>query len=248
MSPSKLYNISNYREKIDEIDNKIHKLLTERMYLMHQVKLVKRQYIKTGSTIRAARGIEVINNACNSLFPLYKKQVVINIWRNLISISEYIEQAFEIISLNQECYWLAREFFGNYINNRIEGNTEQLINHLYKNDSHFGFLPFPAKESDNKWWTYLINSDINVFAIAPLYRDYQNSALVIGHVMLEPTKEHNFTLIATQYVERIDHKCKIIDVQKAKSQSAKDIYLVELDGFHEDFKDSFLIGTYSLIK
>ncbi|MBQ4875357.1 MAG: chorismate mutase [Rickettsiaceae bacterium H1] len=244
MDSSKLYDILGYRVKIDKIDLEICDLLKARMEIMHKVRVVKEKYVKQGSTIRPSRAVEVIYNACLNLFPLYPKQVVINIWRNFISISEYNEQKFSIIALNRECYWLGREFFGNFIENKIESNAEKLIAYLGKNDTHFGFVPFPDKNQNDKWWIYLINSNIKVFAVAPLFKGDEKSVLVLGNVLLEPSKGEDFTLIATELLEKIEQDYQVIDTHKVEE---KNVYLVRLAGFYSDVKHAWLIGTYSLI-
>ncbi len=245
MDATKLYDISGYRYRIDSIDRQIYKLLEQRMKVMHKVKLIKQKHVKRGSTIRAARGMEVIHNACDYLVPLYPKQVIASIWRNFIAISEYNEQKFSILSFNECCYWLAREFFTNYIDNQVEKDIKKFMSYLHKNDSHFGFLPFPGENISTKWWVYLIKSDIKVFAIAPLLADSQKRALLVGHVMLEPSVENNFTLFATQHLEKVTCKYTILDI--GKSLSGKMTYLIEVENFYEQLEHCDLIGNYAVI-
>lgn len=245
------YNISQHRRKIDSIDKQICELLTKRMDVIKKVREIKQQYVKTGSSIRPARAIEVIANACKNLSIIYPKQAIINIWRNFISTSEYHEQTFSIIALNKHCSWLGREFFSDFIENHIEPDIEKLINYLNKHESHFGFLPFPNQNDNIKWWPYLIKSDINVFAIAPLYTGYNEPVLVIGQPILEPTTENDFTLVATQDLTTINQDYKLIDTIEAKTEDCKDLHLIQLPGFFDNRQlttlDSHLIGTYSII-
>ena len=244
-----LYDISKHRAAIDEVDKQIYQLLIKRMNLIHEVKEIKQKYVKKGSSIRPARAIEVIRNACNGLAPYYHQYVAISIWRTLISISEYNEQEFSIIAFNEECYWLGREFFGS-VSNIIEKDIDKLIDYLYKFDTHFGFLPFPHKNNECKWWSYLINSKLKVFSIAPLYDDQHVAALVVGQVMLEPTHKNDFTLIATHTTMSLQNITgfSILDIQQS---NCKAVYLVQVKQFlnNKQVKNlgGHLVGNYSII-
>ncbi len=237
------YDISIHRKKIDYIDKKMYDLLSKRMEIIKKVKKIKQENIKSGSTIRTARGIEVIRNACKALLHSYQKPAIVNIWRNLISSSEYIEQKFSVISQNKTLYWVAREFFGNFMQHKIEKDTKKIIKFLLEHESNFAVLPIPNKNNQYKWWTNLAESDLKIFAIAPACG--RKIAFIVGKVLIEPTNEEEFSLIIINDLKRIQHKYTILDTKPCITKCTQ-LYLIQIKGFHNDL-EGYFIGSYSII-
>ena len=105
-------------------------------------------------------------------------------------------------------------------------------------------MPFPNDISDNKWWVNLINNTPKVFAVAPLYKSNQRSALAIGHVMLEPTYKNDFTLFAITDTIQLKEDFLVLDKEK-------DLNLVQINQFYDEEQvaklGGHLLGNYSTI-
>jgi len=88
-----MLDIAGWRNKIDEIDNKLLKLLNERAsYAIEIGKIKKKEGIKIYDP---AREDEIFKNLCNSNEGPFKNESITNIFRKIIEETKNVENFSE---------------------------------------------------------------------------------------------------------------------------------------------------------
>jgi len=190
--------ISLLRKKIDKIDHAIIDLLKDRIEIVAQVGHLKAKKAKPGfSFIRSGREAQMLRDLTKKIGNSFPQAAIATIWRMIISASLNVEQSLKIsayVSNNDNsCYWLAREYYGNFTNITIEHSCEKIIQDVVSGKISVGILPIIDNDS-NPWWVRppQEKNDIYVFARIPFVEqsDKQgNAALAIANVMPEATED-----------------------------------------------------------
>jgi len=93
--------LESLRTKIDKIDDNILSLLKERMAIVLEVGKLKESN-NDKFFIKSAREADMIKNLIDKSKDFIKPQVIINIWRSLITSANISEQNIEVFLLNDE--------------------------------------------------------------------------------------------------------------------------------------------------
>ena len=184
--------ISKFRSEIDAIDDKILDLLNKRSRIVKQVGETKKPLmIKGGAFIRAGREADIIRNIYRKLTDgIFPKQAAVHIWRVIISASLMLESELRIATLDDETYWLAREYFGGFVPFSKKKTSKAIINSVAKGRVEVGILPCKDKELLN------LPADIKIFACIPflLNKNEKIKAFAFAKVTPEATG-NDITLI-----------------------------------------------------
>lgn len=191
----KIDTLSQLRIEIDKIDDQIITLLKNRMEIVKRVGKVKKETSVSQSFIRAGREASMLRNLIKKADGAFPPAAVATIWRMIISTSLSIEQEIPIYTYSgsdKNCFWLAREYFGTFLEIYTEENVENLITKVSGDPAAVGVLPL-MDNSKNPWWVRPKGeaNNIYVFARIPFVEDNKlvQPVLAIANTMPEPTDE-----------------------------------------------------------
>jgi len=137
--------------------------------------------------------LRALTKKAEGIFP---PAAVATIWRMVISASLSVEQNISIYTYagsDKNCFWLAREYFGTFLEMYTEDNVENLIAKVSKNPAAVGVLPL-MDNSKKPWWVRPQGEANNVYVFARIPFIFEDSSLVppvlaIANTSPEPTDE-----------------------------------------------------------
>ena len=161
-SQPKPYNsptLDEIRQKIDELDNRIHDTLMERAELVLKVGEEKRKNnIQIVQPAREARMIRRLLGRHKGVLP---EMAVVRIWRELVGAVSLLQTGLKVIVAmpeSQHEYWdLARDYFGSSLPMSKANSAIAAISALKEEKTTFAVVPCPLLEDDQPWWTWLGN-------------------------------------------------------------------------------------------
>jgi len=204
--------LASYRQRIDEIDNKLIALLQERIGIVGEVGAFKRRTAPGTCPIRPGREAEMIRRIMATFdsspnTPKFPASAAAAMWRTLIGASTSVESPL-IISVfvperDNDLYWLAREYFGPSVQIVKQSYVKRVIGDIMDGKAAVGIVPMLRGSDTTYWWTNLTQQTPDtpkVFARVPFVthsataRDAA-SALAIARVTPENTGDDNSLLV-----------------------------------------------------
>ncbi len=186
--------LAKLRAQINNIDDEIISLLKQRVKIVRRVGNIKKESSTSQSFIRAGREAKMLRDLTKKANGIFPPEAIATMWRMIISTSLSIEQEI-ILHIykvhNNNCFWLAREYFGTFLQIKQHTNPQSLIKEVAKNSAAVGILPFIDK-SAKPWWLRPKNekNNIYVFAKIPFIEEASlPSALAIANTIPETTKD-----------------------------------------------------------
>lgn len=186
--------LSIFRQKIDNIDDEIISLLKSRLEIVKEVGRHKSKNSATQSFIRAGREANMLRDLTKKIDGRFPPAAIANIWRMIISTSLCTEQDMSISAYTDsnanECYWLAREYYGSFVRTICENSADKVIDNVASGKTSIGILPL----KNSNWWIRPEgeHNDIFIFARIPFIEDSKNPVapvVAIANVMPEPTDD-----------------------------------------------------------
>lgn len=183
--------LADLREEIDRIDAAMHDLLMERGRIIDRLVAVKKT-VETGSAFRPAREAAVIARLVERHSGRLPAEVVVSIWRQIISTFTYIQSPHAVhVLLNSElgaARELARLHFGFGVPLVKHSNVASVIDAVARDGIDLGCIMLgPASEP---WWRRLgHDGEPVVMGVAPALtratapRGAQ--AAIIGHPSID---------------------------------------------------------------
>ena len=239
--------IPQLRADIDAIDEKLISLLNERSQYVKQVGAIKRETQPAGHCfIRSGREADMVRRMMEAFrggtFP---SAAAAHMWRIIISASLSLESPLTVSAwgteTQQEIYWYAREYFGNFTPITRESAARRVLGEVMDGKAQVGVLPLPEDSAEGKWWLKL-QGGLKIFACVPfiLPRGANIKALAIAKVEPEDTgNDISFFSIETeQDVSQSRLKATIdkhnLDVRWLAADSFSSghrVHLIEVKGF-----------------
>lgn len=230
--------LDNMRREIDSIDDKMLELLAERSRYVEMVGKIKNVKDKRDSIIRPGREASMIRRISNKGGGAFSKAAIAHLWRLIIASSIMIEENTKVAALcpqyNNECYWLAREYFGPFTPIDKFNSTAEILEKVTQQEATIGVVPIWDDNSPKPWWVRLVESKEEdrptVFAKLPFIKQApsQKSPLVaLGYIKPEPTGDDQ-----SLWVIKLDDSVSFETIKPG----LQDIFGAEatvLDQFHE---------------
>ncbi|MDB2414623.1 chorismate mutase [Rickettsiales bacterium] len=258
------------RKEIDNIDQQIIDLLKDRIEFVKQVGKYKSKTSKTTSFIRSGREADMLRDLTKKIEGKFPAAAIATIWRMIISTSLDLEQKMNIAAYakgnDNNCYWLAREYYGTFIETKCYESTDEIIQKVARNDASVGILPLFDK-SELPWWLrpYDEKNDIYVFARIPFIEhksDIHSPVLAIANVLPEKTGDDislfaingdiEESLIAS-IITAYDSEFTILGSHKNGKLIEIPLFIDEKDAINHDLQKDFkknnvqarLLGSYA---
>lgn len=145
------------RQKIDELDNRIHDTLMERAALVLKVgEEKKKNNIQIVQPAREARMIRRLLSRHEGVLP---QMAVVRIWRELVGAVSLLQTGLKATIAAPDGmteYWdLARDYFGSCLPFQKAASPVSAISALKEGKATFAVVPWPMAEEEQPWWAYL---------------------------------------------------------------------------------------------
>lgn len=182
--------LDEIRQKIDELDNRIHDTLMERAELVLKVGEEKRRNnIQIVQPAREARMIRRLLERHRGVLP---EMAVVRIWRELVGAVSLLQTGLRATIAapeGQNEYWdLARDYFGSCLPFQRVATPVSAISALKEGRTTFAVVPWPMPEDEQPWWTYLDPASPEPLSIIV--------SLPHGHDPEAPNPDHRALIVA----------------------------------------------------
>ncbi|NWG45568.1 MAG: chorismate mutase [Alphaproteobacteria bacterium] len=168
------------RGEIDSIDTAIHELIMKRASLQDRVAAAKAREGAPAGYMRPGREAQILRRIAAAHRGPYPLDVVMRVWRELISAGLGVQRPFRVEVLGEEgsleLWDLARAHFGGGVGMRLaHGGQSGLLLHLAAEPGTVGIVPAPHPQGDDRpWWAALVSDDPGrprVIARLPFFRE-----------------------------------------------------------------------------
>ena len=219
------------RQRIDELDNRIHDTLMERAELVLKVGAEKRKNnIQIVQPAREARMIRRLLARHKGVLP---EMAVVRIWRELVGAVSLLQTGLKVSVVmpdgkSSELWDMARDYFGSSLPMTRAPSAFSAIAALKEDRANFAVLPRPDVEEDNPWWTYLdphAAEPLSIIISLPHGEDPEakniapeNRALVVSKSGFDDSGEDNSFLLIS--CESGISRARLIDMAKKAGLSA----------------------------
>lgn len=227
--------LGDLRKKIDKIDDELVMLLKERMAVVKEVGELKERN-KDNFFIKSAREADMMKNLIQKTKNFIRPQAVFNIWRNLITSANVLEQKITAYIYNPDENFEITNSINNYYGNLIEivskDNAQSLLKKL--NLDKAGILAVSSQNNDNFWQEIVENhGNLTIFAKISEKLSRKPNVFLMAKKNAEKSKADNSVI----YVE------SNLDVKEISQFLTKNdfrlVNILELD-FKENEKSEFV--------
>lgn len=254
--------IEEIRRDIDRVDDAIHDLLIQRSRLAERIGAVKRS---NGSVSQPAREAAMIRRRCQYHYGSLAPEVVVRIWREMIAGYSRIQGESSVIVWHLpeqiQIRDLARDHCGSATPIRIASTVLQALTAVA--DHSATFAVFPARDSDEVWWSQLppeAAGTPKVIARLPFYHTLNSSldAMVVALGAREPTGDDRTLLRVDQLDWTVpsqsspEIKCQSTSAQRwciidrPSSNRQVGLALIEIAGFVTGSADAYQLWSQRL--
>lgn len=253
--PEKAYNSQNLdeiRQKIDELDNRIHDTLMERAELVLKVSAEKKK--NNIQIVQPAREAKMIRRLLSRHKGVLPEMAVVRIWRELVGAVSLLQTGLKVVvalpESNYDFWDLARDYFGSSLPMNRSNSAISAVADVKDDKASFAVVPYPREEDENPWWTYLGPStpnELHIILALPHGRDPEDAkpdtrALVISKSGFDSSGEDNsFLLIQcdqkisrgrlVDIAKKADLVALSISSKRATMEGAPSIHLMEVENF-----------------
>jgi chorismate mutase len=153
--------LEGLRRRIDEIDDRLLDLLTERVEIVASVAASKRD---AGGLAphQPAREAEIIRRLVARNRGPFPPPTLVRMWRELLAATVKMQGAFTIAVYappEQPGFWdIARDHYGSHTTMLSFRSTGQVIRAVTEGQAAIGVLPMPHEEEPDPWWRHLLSA------------------------------------------------------------------------------------------
>jgi hypothetical protein len=213
--------------------------------------------------IKSSREADMIKNLLTKFEGYFPKPALINIWRQIITASNMVEQPLQIAIHNpsniSDYIYITKEYYNNSVPLKVFSSTAGIISEIEKKEAQIGIFALPKEgesgdDIGDNWWVSLANNKLGlkVFAKLPLVEftdktnDHNKIQLVAVAIKtaekslednsllyLEASKETTKSQILNCLKEQ-NLEGKILKSTKLRQVDGIVFHLVELSGFYEE--------------
>lgn len=153
--------LDDLRQRIDEIDERLHDLLMERATVVEAIGAAKR--VEGGHVLRPGREAEVLRRLLRRHRGVFPRNAVVRMWREMFAAHVAIQDRFAVaVHLRRESpgLWdLARDHWGSATTLLSYGSSNQVIRAVTEGLATVGVLPMPQEGEADPWWAFLASAD-----------------------------------------------------------------------------------------
>lgn len=195
--------LSDLRQRIDAIDEEIHDLIMRRAAMIDDVRRSKGA--ARAGYYRPAREAEILRRLVRRHRGPFPPQVLVRIWRELVSASVRMQGDFSIAVYSpdgtQALVDLTRDHFGHSAPITTHSSATGVVRSVRDGISSVGVLPLPEYSQEARWWPSMANAPPDMRPLISARIPFAStgvgvSALVIGNIEHESTgTDHSYLLV-----------------------------------------------------
>ena len=156
--------LEELRRRIDEIDDGVQDLLTERVEIVARIAAHKRS-VGGVAAHQPAREAEIMRRLVARNHGGLPAGTLVRMWRELLAATTRLQGAFNIAVYappEAQGFWdLARDHYGTHSSMLAYRSTGQVIHAVTEGQAAVGVLPMPVEEDKDPWWRHLLSPDDN---------------------------------------------------------------------------------------
>jgi chorismate mutase/prephenate dehydratase len=182
--------LKGLRQRLDEIDDRLHDLLIDRGEIISMVAASK----KDGNqpAFQPAREAEIIRRLVGRHHGAFPAATLVRMWREMLAATVRLQSPFSVAVFapcDRPAFWdLARDHYGSNTPMAAYDAAGQVIRAVADGEASAGVLPMPEAGEPDPWWRQLLSIDesaVRVIARLPFglrgnARGDAADALVIG--------------------------------------------------------------------
>ncbi len=230
------------RQEIDKIDEDLLSSLQKRMAVVERVADLKKQN-QEKFFIRSNREADMIKNLIDKSQNSLPKNLIINLWRKIITAANMHEQPLRIAIHNENNCAKKSALVAQYYNEFVPlfnfDSPTKVIAALQKNEAEIAIFEIPNSNSEEKrddqkqnWWISLANNKdgFRVFAIIPFYKiDGEENGLKLVAVAAKKAEKSSsdFTLICVEASREVTKSQILSELKKSDLAQKNEIKILK---------------------
>ena len=216
--------LEQLRRSIDEIDDRLHDLLIERIAVVSRIDAFKHESDRMAAH-QPAREAQIIRRLIERNRGAFPPATLVRMWRELLAATVRQQGAFAVAVYAPPAapgYWdLARDHYGSLTTMTAHPSTAQVVRAVIDDRAAIGVLPMPQDGDADPWWLHLLSVPERVpqvitrlpFGSRGNARSDGAAALAIGRGTRQPTGRDR-TLIVIENAPDISRD-RIVSTLKA---------------------------------
>jgi chorismate mutase len=203
--PYKSKELDAIRQKIDELDTRIHDTLKERAELVLKIGEEKRK--NNIEIVQPAREAQMIRRLLSKHKGALPEMAVVRIWRELVGAVCLLQTGLKVAvaedGQNLDSWDLAKDYFGSCLPMQRTPSALSAIGQVREGKVNFAVVPWPQDQDNQPWWDYLASDSetpLQVIVRLPHGDDPSETspnyrALVVAQAGFEESGEDNSFLM-----------------------------------------------------
>jgi chorismate mutase/prephenate dehydratase len=159
--PATPSDLAELRRRLDEIDDKLHDLLIERVEIISMVAASKRD--RRLAAFQPAREAEIIRRLVGRHHGDFPVATLVRMWREMLAATVRLQSPFAVAVFaptEAQGFWdLARDHYGSSTPMSAYRSIGQVIRAVSEGQAAIGVLPMPQQGEADPWWRQLISKD-----------------------------------------------------------------------------------------
>ena len=153
--------LEELRQRLDEIDDRLHDLLIDRAALIAMVATSK----KDGNlaALQPGREAQIIRRLVGRHHGEFPAGSLVRMWREMLAATVRLQSPFAVAVFapsEMPGYWdLARDHYGSNTPMSAYGSIGQVIRAVSEGRASVGVLPMPQEGDPDPWWRHLLSID-----------------------------------------------------------------------------------------
>jgi chorismate mutase len=153
--------LEQLRRSIDEIDDRLHDLLIERIGVVSRIDAFKHGSDRVAAH-QPAREAEIIRRLILRNRGAFPSATLVRMWRELLAATVRQQGAFAVAVYAPPAapgYWdLARDHYGSLTTMTAHPSTAQIVRAVIDDRAAIGVLPMPQDGDADPWWLHLLSA------------------------------------------------------------------------------------------
>lgn len=162
--------LDELRQRIDSIDESIHRHLIERSEIVQALIAVKRTH-KPGAAFRPGREMDMMRRLVGRHRGILPITTVEHLWREIIATFTHMQAPYDVIvAPGVELRDVARFYFGFTVGFKQASDSAGVIDQVREGDGAALGLVANQKDAESAWWVPLSKDGVQIIGRLPVIR------------------------------------------------------------------------------